>query len=404
MKHYFEEWYEKLHYKREITDSIKELFEESVKCHKAGAYRSAIIMGFNGFSLIIRNRLIENKEELKKETLHHKGKNIVDIPTTKLLDDTKWDTSLYGYVVDNFNRFNIIFPNKSEWHQGWVYWRNRRNIGAHAKLVKLYHYDVESLYNWIIHAENILYPFVSCKKWTGKFQEYISNRLAPNTESINIISDLCKLDKNQWSDFLEELTNSIINDDDFSNSNNKIISIIDSLYKEKPTDMISFLEEIIDSPRYTECTKSNLFSQLCRHNSFYLQLDKDKQYCFIKYITDLEMLLRFIDHGINIEYIRPSIEKSNLSIISDELYTHNIVLAEHTRRCANLRQSTSFGNTRDILENISVKHLQKIDVQLILEAMAENNLVSSYGHIATYLNKGYPIWKDKYPDLDYPNW
>ena len=64
MKHSFEKWLKEQKENKLMDEQASDIFEESIRCHKASAYRAAIVMGVSAFNIVIRNRIIDQKEKL----------------------------------------------------------------------------------------------------------------------------------------------------------------------------------------------------------------------------------------------------------------------------------------------------------------------------------------------------
>ena len=400
MKHHFEEWYEKLHYKREISDSVKELFEESVKCYKAGVYRSAIVMGFTGFSMLIRDRVYSYRRELKTETELDDKKDNISIEDTDFQDENSWDIDFNHKIINTKeSKFTTIFEGQSDFRKGWLYWRALRNVGAHSKSYKLSHNDIESLYNWIIQAEHNLHPFVSYKKWIITFQEYTDDKMSPNTNPSEIIDNLVKLNKVRWNEFLDELTRII--KDKLIDENEKLIECIDLLYKYKQSEMDEYFKDIINNKKLPTGIISKLFNSLCEKNSFYVHLDDNTQFLLIKYIDNVNVLLNFADQGLDEIQIKQRLSNINLSNISSSISARVFISDELTKRCRNFKESSSFIVTRNILDFIPLNYLNEDQIQLILEGLENNAQIYDYAYIKSYLNEPYQQWKTKFPNLDY---
>jgi len=120
MKIEFEEWLNSENFESEVN----ELFEESIICYKASAYRASLLFSYLGFQTVIKHRINSSKpannykngewNQLKKE----------------LLDDDKWDKLIFKYIE---NKKKPIFDVNDDLRNQYAYWRDRRNDCAHAK-------------------------------------------------------------------------------------------------------------------------------------------------------------------------------------------------------------------------------------------------------------------------------
>ena len=182
MKIAFEKWLDE----NEIPDEAITLFEESIRCYKISAYRSAFIMSYIAFQNILKTRMI-------KATNTPTG-----IPTTwwtnicrELGDDDKWDNA----VAESVKRctpdrvFLITGSTVSEYEA----YRVIRNKCAHGKTGKIDHYHVEGFWNFV--QENY-YKFVINGGKAGLLQEiknhYDRTITAPRTD-VSYIIDRIKI-------------------------------------------------------------------------------------------------------------------------------------------------------------------------------------------------------------------
>lgn len=146
MKITFEKWLEE----NEIPDEAVALFEESIKCYKVSAYRSAFIMSYIAFQNILKKRML----------------SATNIPTgvtptwwtnicADLGNEDKWDSTVADCVKRN--NPDRIFLITSATVTEYEAFRVIRNKCAHGKTGKIDYYDVESLWNYI---EENFYRFV----------------------------------------------------------------------------------------------------------------------------------------------------------------------------------------------------------------------------------------------------
>lgn len=259
MRHFFEEWLDNQD-SRSINEEVIEIFEESIKCYKIGAYRAAIVMAFNGFQIVIKNRIIYDKEKMITELTKNiteleeikTNKNKLDnyknlkkqLEENKLDDENKWEDELRK-IIDG-DRFNIAFniSNQNTIYKEWEIWRSRRNTGAHGKSYKLISADVESFYSWIIQSLNILYPFTHINNILDEIDKYFSNNYEySNDKPVNkLLNDILILENDNLNKILDRIYNY------YNNRNDKRILYIfkNLLYNEKNKKNVSnfFLDKL----------------------------------------------------------------------------------------------------------------------------------------------------------------
>lgn len=247
MAHFFENWLYNQS-STSINNEVIEIFEESIKCYKIGAYRSAIVMAFNGFQIVIKNRIIYDKDKMIAELNsigNDKDKYLINkLNENKLDDENKWEDELKEMVAGD--RFNTIFniSAKNTISKEWEIWRSRRNTGAHGKSYKLISADVESFYSWIIQSLNILYPFTHINNILDEIDKYFSDKYEySNDKSVDkLLNDIIILEDNNLNKVIDRMYNY------YNNRNDKRILYIfkELLYNEKSKKTISnfFLDKL----------------------------------------------------------------------------------------------------------------------------------------------------------------
>lgn len=247
MIHFFEEW---LYDQNSISinNEIIDIFEESIKCYKIGAYRAAIVMAFNGFQIVIKNRIIHDKDKIISELdsiENDINKSLInELKKYKLDDENKWEEELKEILAGY--RFNTIFniSNKNTISKEWEIWRSRRNTGAHGKSYKLISADVESFYSWIIQSLNILYPFTHINNILDEIDKYFSDKYEySNDKPVDkLLNDIIILEDDNLNKVIDRMYNY------YNNRNDKRILYIfkELLYSEKSKKTISnfFLDKL----------------------------------------------------------------------------------------------------------------------------------------------------------------
>lgn len=137
VEHRFEEWYNK----KINCDDAKEIFSESCKCYKVGAYRAAFLLVYLGFQIILKERLLKSP----KEPNGINGSYWDDI-TGKLRDDNQWDEQVTKAV--EMKKPARIFLISEDIKEQYLYFRRIRNVCAHAKdnIINYSHIDTFVLF------------------------------------------------------------------------------------------------------------------------------------------------------------------------------------------------------------------------------------------------------------------
>ncbi|AIQ53809.1 hypothetical protein [Paenibacillus sp. FSL R7-0331] len=155
MKLQIEKWAEETKPFKE-SDSAHEFFEESVRCYKIGAYKSAFIMSYLSFKTTIRNRILDctyGKELVKSNPRFWENEII-----KKLENDDIWESHLNTIVeascADENSKKDIgilHFTNGEQVKVSYNNWKNIRNDCAHAKRhVTIDSSTVECFWNYLI--------------------------------------------------------------------------------------------------------------------------------------------------------------------------------------------------------------------------------------------------------------
>lgn len=238
MKHFFEQWLDEQSDNSINNEEVKDIFEESIKCYKIGAYRAAIVMAFNGFQIVIKNRIVNDKDKIISE-LQNKGNTYKELENKlnkySLNDENKWEDELKEILSED--RFFKIFSisTKNTIYKELELWRSRRNTGAHGKSYKLISADVEAFYSWIQQSLNILYPFTHIDNILDRIDNFFDTMQTSINESVDkLVSYISILENEPLKKVLDKLYNIYNN-----NADNRIFNIIKLLLND-----ISYKEEV----------------------------------------------------------------------------------------------------------------------------------------------------------------
>ena len=238
MKYFFEQWLDEQSDNSINNEEVKDIFEESIKCYKIGAYRAAIVMAFNGFQIVIKNRIVNDKDKIISE-LQNKGNTYKELENKlnkySLNDENKWEDELKEILSED--RFFKIFSisTKNTIYKELELWRSRRNTGAHGKSYKLISADVEAFYSWIQQSLNILYPFTHIDNILDRIDNFFDTMQTSINESVDkLVSYISILENEPLKKVLDKLYNIYNN-----NADNRIFNIIKLLLND-----ISYKEEV----------------------------------------------------------------------------------------------------------------------------------------------------------------
>lgn len=136
-------------------EAANDLFEESVRCYKMGAYKSAFIMSYLSFKVTLRGRILgcTYGKELAKSNPKFWENEIVK----KLEDDSSWENHLNSIVDASCSSGNkkdiaiLDFTNGEQVKIAYNYWKNIRNDCAHAKgRITIDSSTVECFWNYLM--------------------------------------------------------------------------------------------------------------------------------------------------------------------------------------------------------------------------------------------------------------
>jgi hypothetical protein len=125
-----------------FSQDVNTLFDESVKCYKASAYKAALLFSFLGFQTIIRERILRS---VKPDHLHPSNWERIH---TNLRNDDKWDSEVIECIKKS-DPGNKIFDISEDLRHQVIYWKNRRNDCAHSKNNLITDVHVESFWYFI---------------------------------------------------------------------------------------------------------------------------------------------------------------------------------------------------------------------------------------------------------------
>lgn len=174
----FEKWLSEYN----IPDGSKILFEESIRCYKMSAYRSAYIMSYIAFQSVLKHRMLHSPVNKPTGIDQNWWTNILK----KLGNDDTWDATVTDCVKrNNPDRVFLISDSIVAEYEAH---RVTRNKCAHGKAGKIEYYHVECFWNFI--QENF-YRFVLNGGKAGIIQDirnhYDKTITAPGTDSTYIV-------------------------------------------------------------------------------------------------------------------------------------------------------------------------------------------------------------------------
>lgn len=133
----FETWL----FSQRLDRDAEVLFDESINCYKASAYKAALMFSYLGFLLVIKNRI------LNSEAPQGIPARMWATIQREVQDENRWDAS----VFDNIQRVtpSPIFVVPDEFRRQVQFWRDRRNDCAHGRASQIAFGHIEALWHFI---------------------------------------------------------------------------------------------------------------------------------------------------------------------------------------------------------------------------------------------------------------
>lgn len=199
MKLEFQKWMET----QGFSTDAKALFDEAIICYRVGAFRSAYLMSYVGFLIVIKERVLSSEKpsfitEVQWENEVLKG----------LRNDDKWEEETMNLLNKRSNQSRSkYFLVNTHLLEDIDYFRRRRNDCAHAKNTKIDHSHVEVLWNFLqSHLSNFVINGGREGLLSKIEKHYDPHYTRPKADPTYLIEDISSVvDKNDIPNFLEEV-------------------------------------------------------------------------------------------------------------------------------------------------------------------------------------------------------
>ncbi|WP_427137593.1 hypothetical protein [Psychrobacillus psychrodurans] len=213
MKLQIEKWVEENKPFKE-NEAANDLFEESVRCYKNGAYKSAFIMSYLSFKVTLRGRILECT--YGKELVKPNPKFWEDEIIKKLEDDGSWENYLNTIVDASCSSSNkkeiaiLDFTNGEQVKTAYNYWKNIRNDCAHAKgRITIDSSTVESFWNYLMDNLSDFYVLGGeeylLRELKNLYQYYPFPEIVEQDSVKIIMNDVNAVYKKNSKDFFQKL-------------------------------------------------------------------------------------------------------------------------------------------------------------------------------------------------------
>lgn len=245
MKLEIEQWLDQ----QNFNEDINSLFEESITCYKASAYRASFLFSFLGFQSVIKERILKaempkNYNEYTWETIHKNLRN-----------EDKWDIEVIESIKIN-NKEKRLFNITQDLRDQALYWKGRRNDCAHSKPNTISYSHVESF--WLFLSSNLPKFFVDggVKALLQDIQKHFDlNFTSKNADFKHLIQEVpLAVTEGEMDYFLDELGDILYSDEaDYPLSiSNRTLSFYNELIKLDSLISKKTIEYIKDDRIYLE--------------------------------------------------------------------------------------------------------------------------------------------------------
>ncbi|UYO34729.1 hypothetical protein NF868_11560 [Bacillus zhangzhouensis] len=238
MRLQIEKWLDQQNFKEDINS----LFEESITCYKASAYRASFLFSFLAFQSVIKERIL--KAEMPKNHNPHTWGGIQN----NLRNEDRWDLEVIE-SIKIINEGKRLFNITQDLRDQVLYWKGRRNDCAHSKPNTISYSHVESF--WLFLISNLPKFFVDggFKALLQKIDKYFDqNYTNKNADFKNIIQDVpFAVNEEDANSFIKELYEIIagLEDEDYYDRG---ISLYNELIKLNSPISAKIIEVIKQAP------------------------------------------------------------------------------------------------------------------------------------------------------------
>jgi hypothetical protein len=227
-----------------FSDYPKRIFEEAIVCYKVGAFRSAFILSYNGFLLVVKERILEG---CKYKNI---GKNPWKDIYNSLNNDEQWEGRMK--ILFNANKDDSIFKLDSYLKAEVLNLREKRNRIVHGTEQEVSNVQVDYIWEFIMKKLHNFY--------VDGGKEYIKSSII---NSFDYRKNIEKVDSLHFSNYLNEVNQikDIMNEDEIAEFLSELHLSYEELGKYKiAKNYDSFFKGYVES--YSEKLKKGLLKYL----------------------------------------------------------------------------------------------------------------------------------------------
>lgn len=242
MKHHFETWVETSH----ISVDSKHLLNNSIICYKAGSYTAALLLGYLGFLIILKDRVMRGS----KPALYPQA--VWDKMLKLLQNEDRWEETIFSAVMQQekldaakVRTMDPVFVINDNLRTQIRYWKDRRNDCAHHKDNRIVMGHVEAF--WTFLQSNLQKITLAGGRATlvNKLARHYDTRYTPaGTDVLPILREIKEsIEKIEMDSFWDEAFEAVESIFDYSDE----IDFIDGVLRLKDDEigesLINYLQK-----------------------------------------------------------------------------------------------------------------------------------------------------------------
>lgn len=184
---------------QDISEEAKSIFEESLICYGAQAWRSALLMSYVGFLTIVRDRILSAPipTGFPETAWAQRGRD--------LRNPDKWDANAFSCTQQK-SPAQIFLVSDDLRHQV-EFWKNRRNDCAHSKPNLITEGHVESFYSFLISNSSKFVVNGSRNSLLGLIKDHFNPDKTPLDTPMDdlILKVNTSVEQSELGDFIDDV-------------------------------------------------------------------------------------------------------------------------------------------------------------------------------------------------------
>jgi len=284
---------------QDFSEEVVSMFEESFGAYHAGLWRSALLMGYLGFLIVAKDRILNSSRPV--DIIESKWKKI----QKDLRDPTGWDQAAYDAVRQQSPA--SIFLLTGDIRQQVEYWKYRRNDCAHSKPNIIASSHVEAFYYFLLSNLAKLSVNGSKASFIQMVKDHYNVHMTPSHLNVDEVSkdiNTCVNKADLNSVFTELFTHFDSHKATFEKATNRIssdkVGFCSSIYKVGDTASKSELTQLLeqDLTLYTEVLRLNTTLTGNLNGKPKLVRQVWKSYAFKSGLNDFSLIVSLLNSNL----------------------------------------------------------------------------------------------------------